>query len=97
MKKGIGPQGLGASKSPAKMYGAKSPAKQTSEYGKKHDRLVKRSDKLIDKGMREELGRSTFTNQELRDGVPNLAKGKKIQKADKLSEKAGKIRAEKRR
>ena len=28
MKKGIGPQGLGASKSPAKMYGAKSPAKQ---------------------------------------------------------------------
>ena len=29
MKKGIGPQGLGASKSPAKMYGAKSPAKQT--------------------------------------------------------------------
>ena len=31
MKKGIGPQGLGASKSPAKMYGAKSPAKQTKE------------------------------------------------------------------
>ena len=29
MKKGIGPQGLGAAKSPAKMYGAKSPAKQT--------------------------------------------------------------------
>lgn len=29
MKKGIGPQGLGASKSPAKMYN--SPAKQTSE------------------------------------------------------------------
>jgi|14BtaG_2_1085337.scaffolds.fasta_scaffold03378_3 hypothetical protein len=28
MKKGIGPQGLGASKSPAKMYGTKSPAKQ---------------------------------------------------------------------
>lgn len=28
MKKGIGPQGLGASKSPAKMYGAKSPAKK---------------------------------------------------------------------
>jgi hypothetical protein len=28
MKKGIGPQGLGASKSPTKMYGAKSPAKQ---------------------------------------------------------------------
>ena len=28
MKKGIGPQGLGASKSPAKMYGAKSAAKQ---------------------------------------------------------------------
>jgi len=31
MKKGIGPQGLGASKSPAKMYGAKSPAKQTKK------------------------------------------------------------------
>lgn len=29
MRKGIGPQGLGAAKSPAKMYGAKSPAKQT--------------------------------------------------------------------
>ena len=29
MKKGIGPQGLGAPKSAAKMYGAKSPAKQT--------------------------------------------------------------------
>jgi hypothetical protein len=28
MKKGIGPQGLGAPKSAAKMYGAKSPAKQ---------------------------------------------------------------------
>ena len=28
MRKGIGPQGLGASKSPAKMYGAKSPAKK---------------------------------------------------------------------
>lgn len=35
MKKGIGPQGLGASKSPAKMYGAKSPAKQTNEFGEK--------------------------------------------------------------
>jgi len=31
MKKGIGPRGLGASKSPAKMYGAKSPAKQTEK------------------------------------------------------------------
>ncbi len=30
MKKGIGPRGLGASKSPAKMYGAKSPAKKTT-------------------------------------------------------------------
>ena len=30
MKKGIGPQGLGASKSAAKMYGAKSPAKQAT-------------------------------------------------------------------
>jgi hypothetical protein len=30
MKKGIGPQGLGASKSAAKMYGAKSPAKQVN-------------------------------------------------------------------
>jgi len=29
MKKGIGPRGLGAPKSAAKMYGAKSPAKQT--------------------------------------------------------------------
>jgi len=28
MKKGIGPQGLGVSKTPAKMYGAKSPAKK---------------------------------------------------------------------
>ena len=28
MKKGIGPQGLGAPKSAAKIYGAKSPAKQ---------------------------------------------------------------------
>jgi hypothetical protein len=28
MKKGIGPRGLGAPKSAAKMYGAKSPAKQ---------------------------------------------------------------------
>jgi len=28
MKKGIGPRGLGASKSPMKMYGAKSPAKK---------------------------------------------------------------------
>ena len=34
MKKGIGPQGLGASKSPAKMYGAKSPAKQTERINK---------------------------------------------------------------
>jgi len=34
MKKGIGPQGLGASKSPAKMYGAKSPAKQTDEISR---------------------------------------------------------------
>jgi hypothetical protein len=34
MRKGIGPQGLGASKSPAKMYGAKSPAKQTTVGGK---------------------------------------------------------------
>jgi len=32
MKKGIGPQGLGASKSPAKMYN--SPAKQTTVGGK---------------------------------------------------------------
>jgi hypothetical protein len=32
MKKGIGPRGLG---SPAKMYGAKSPAKQTNEFGEK--------------------------------------------------------------
>ena len=29
MRKGIGPNNLGAAKSPAKMYGAKSPAKQT--------------------------------------------------------------------
>jgi len=28
MKKGIGPRGLGVSKSPMKMYGAKSPAKK---------------------------------------------------------------------
>lgn len=34
MKKGIGPRGLGAPKSAAKMYGAKSPAKQV---GKKQD------------------------------------------------------------
>ena len=72
-----------------------SPAKQTSKYGKKHDRLVKRSDKLIDKGMREELGRSSFTTEEWKSGIPSLAKGKKIQKADKLSKKAAKIRAEK--
>jgi len=32
MKKGIGPRGLGAPKSAAKMYGAKSPAKQTANY-----------------------------------------------------------------
>jgi hypothetical protein len=31
MKKGIGPRGLGAPKSAAKMYGAKSPAKQTKK------------------------------------------------------------------
>jgi len=30
MKKGIGPRGLGAPKSAAKMYGAKSPAKKTT-------------------------------------------------------------------
>ena len=94
MKKGIGPRGLGAPKSAAKMYGAKSPAKQTSEYGKKHDRLVKRAVKLEDKGMREELGRSTFTTEEWKAGVPASAKGKKIQKADKLGAKADAIRAE---
>lgn len=31
MKKGIGPRGLGAPKSAAKMYGAKSPAKQVNK------------------------------------------------------------------
>ena len=31
MKKGIGPRGLGAPKSAAKMYGAKSPAKQVEK------------------------------------------------------------------
>ena len=31
MKKGIGPRGLGAPKSAAKMYGAKSPAKQVKK------------------------------------------------------------------
>ena len=45
MKKGIGPRGLGAPKSAAKMYGAKSPAKQTA----KSDRLMKKSDKLYDR------------------------------------------------
>ena len=34
MKKGIGPRGLGAPKSAAKMYGAKSPAKQTERINK---------------------------------------------------------------
>ena len=39
MKKGIGPRGLGAPKSAAKMYGAKSPAKQTNT--KKEDNSYK--------------------------------------------------------
>ena len=51
MRKGIGPQGLGAPKSAAKMYGAKSPAKQT--------KLVKKGKSVAaqqDKGRRVEQG-----------------------------------------
>jgi hypothetical protein len=54
MKKGIGPQGLGASKSPAKMYGAKSPAKQTKEQNyiveenKKADKKLARENDIKD-------------------------------------------------
>jgi hypothetical protein len=41
MKKGIGPRGLGAPKSAAKMYGAKSPAKQTDYQKKERERISK--------------------------------------------------------
>lgn len=48
MKKGIGPRGLGAPKSAAKMYGAKSPAKQAIPSKKEQDYIVaenKKADK----------------------------------------------------
>lgn len=48
MKKGIGPRGLGAPKSPAKMYGAKSPAKQGPPSKREQDYIVaenKKADK----------------------------------------------------
>ena len=89
MRKGIGPRGLGAPKSAAKMYGD-SPAKKASEYGRRHDRLVQRSDKKMQAGLEEQYGRDTFTGREI-----GAAKGKKIDKAHKLSEKAAKIRTKK--
>lgn len=56
MKKGIGPRGLGAPKSPAKMYGAKSPAKKdktppfgpgyTSDDQKKMEKFIYHTDML---------------------------------------------------
>ena len=49
MRKGIGPQGLGASKSPAKMYGTKSPAKQTKEYSDKGTKLRAKAEKANEK------------------------------------------------
>ena len=87
MKKGIGPRGLGAPKSAAKMYN--SPAKKNgpSEYGRRHDRLVKRSNRLAQKGLEEQYGRSVFTSAEI-----GAAKGKKIDKAEKLSNRATRIR-----
>jgi|DEB0MinimDraft_6_1074348.scaffolds.fasta_scaffold145315_3 hypothetical protein len=53
MKKGIGPQGLGASKSPAKMYGAKSPAKAVEIVVKK-----KNDSTLNEKYLKSEQERS---------------------------------------
>ncbi len=54
MRKGIGPQGLGASKSPAKMYGAKSPAKQTKEQNYIVEENKKADKKLASKNDTED-------------------------------------------
>jgi hypothetical protein len=49
MKKGIGPRGLGAPKSAAKMYGAKSPAKQATPSKKEQDYIVAQNKKADEK------------------------------------------------
>lgn len=89
MTKGIGPNGLG---SPNKMghmgkSAAKIMKKSPSEYGRRHDRLVKRSNELAQEGLEEQYGRSVFTSAEI-----GAAKGKKIDKAEKLSNRATRIR-----
>ena len=59
MKKGIGPQGLGASKSPAKMYGAKSPAKQTKKSQHYDILLEVTSNRILEAGKIERVYAST--------------------------------------
>jgi hypothetical protein len=64
MKKGIGPQGLGASKSPAKMYGAKSPAKQVNlgnAFGGTKSKLMNENERRLrsdaKRGDKEAMGK----------------------------------------
>ena len=48
MKKGIGPRNLGAPKSAAKMYGAKSPAKQTESYRERENKRISKMGPQVD-------------------------------------------------
>jgi len=72
MKKGIGPRGLGASKSPMKMYGAKSPAKQT-----KPTKAKKNLQTAATNNAREALLAEGIDNPNMSDAqVRGAAKGK---------------------
>ena len=62
MKKGIGPQGLG---SPAKMYGAKSPAKSVEiVYKNKKDQVAATNEKL----KKEQKRSSSKAAQKMKQG-----------------------------
>ena len=57
MKKGIGPRGLGAPKSAAKMYGAKSPAKQVNKNTQDYYNLKPKDAKTYADSAAVEVGR----------------------------------------
>ena len=70
MKKGIGPQGLGASKSPAKMYGAKSPAKQAK-------RVVPSEISAAEKERQEKLAAVRANSRAMKEERALIAKRKR--------------------
>ena len=73
MKKGIGPRGLGAPKSAAKMYGAKSPAKQAK-------RVVPSEISAAEKERKEKLAAVRENSRAMKEERALIAKRKRNSK-----------------